>query len=152
MTSLFYNDFMKQSLIKKVGHPSLEDRIKFVFTATRVKPLGFSITTGCKFMLKLDPLLLLETQRKVKANDEQYNSAFEYVVSKLCSRLNSQNSLVGLLVEHQWNWNQGRGSRAPYSRLSRLIFCCFFLLILLAYLSSYHEKATKRCTSSLRSC
>ena len=27
-----------------------------------------------------------------------------------------------------------------------------FLLLLLAYLSSYHEKATKRCTSSLRSC
>ena len=28
----------------------------------------------------------------------------------------------------------------------------FFFLLLLAYLSSYHEKATKRCTSSLRSC
>ena len=28
----------------------------------------------------------------------------------------------------------------------------FFLLLLLAYSSSYHEKATKRCTSSIKSC
>ena len=28
----------------------------------------------------------------------------------------------------------------------------FYFYLLLAYLSSYHEKATKRCTSSLRSC
>ena len=27
-----------------------------------------------------------------------------------------------------------------------------FIYLLLTYLSSYHEKATKRCTSSLRSC
>ena len=31
-------------------------------------------------------------------------------------------------------------------------FSLLFYLYLLAYLSSYHEKATKRCTSSLRSC